>query len=127
MCIYLTKLGKPEMAEPLTQYTCNHNNICAFTFTETGKPEMAELLTQYTCNHSNACVYTFTETGKPEMAEPLTQYTYGIKDMFAVFFYLLICIVVHAVIQEYILDVSIQLKKQLWASTPTIHTSECST
>ncbi|XP_067665421.1 translocating chain-associated membrane protein 1-like 1 [Haliotis asinina] len=31
-------------------------------------------------------------------------YTYGTKDMFAVFFYFLICIVIHAVIQEYILD-----------------------
>ncbi|KAL5013825.1 hypothetical protein ScPMuIL_008095 [Solemya velum] len=31
-------------------------------------------------------------------------YTYGMKDVFAVFFYVLICIVVHAVIQEYILD-----------------------
>jgi len=33
-------------------------------------------------------------------------YTYGIKDMFAVFFYGLICIVFHAVFQEYIFDVS---------------------
>lgn len=34
----------------------------------------------------------------------------GMKDLFCVFFYLLICIVVHAVIQEYILDVSLQVK-----------------
>ena len=32
-------------------------------------------------------------------------YTYGLKDLFTIFFYVLICIVVHAVIQEYILDV----------------------
>ena len=38
----------------------------------------------------------------------VTLYTYGLKDMFAVFFYLLICIVIHAVIQEYILDVSLK-------------------
>jgi len=31
-------------------------------------------------------------------------YSYGVKDLFAVFFYTLICIVIHAVIQEYILD-----------------------
>jgi translocating chain-associated membrane protein 1 len=31
-------------------------------------------------------------------------YTYGVKDLFAVFFYALICIVIHAVIQEYIFD-----------------------
>lgn len=34
-------------------------------------------------------------------------YTYGAKDAFNIFFYLLICIVIHAVIQEYVLDVSV--------------------
>lgn len=34
------------------------------------------------------------------------RYTYGWKDACAVFFYFLICIVMHAIIQEYILDVS---------------------
>ena len=33
-------------------------------------------------------------------------YTSGLKDLCAVFFYTLIAVVVHAVIQEYILDVS---------------------
>ena len=33
-------------------------------------------------------------------------YTNGLRDLAAVFFYFLICIVIHAVIQEYILDVS---------------------
>ena len=32
-------------------------------------------------------------------------YNYGIKDLFAIFFYGLICIVFHAVFQEYIFDV----------------------
>lgn len=36
--------------------------------------------------------------------DTLTLYSYGFKDLFTVFFYLLICVVVHAVIQEYILD-----------------------
>ncbi|XP_014672061.1 PREDICTED: translocating chain-associated membrane protein 1-like [Priapulus caudatus] len=31
-------------------------------------------------------------------------YTYGVKDLCAIFFYFLICIVMHAVIQEYVLD-----------------------
>lgn len=31
-------------------------------------------------------------------------YTYGAKDLLAVFFYMLICVVIHAVIQDYILD-----------------------
>jgi len=35
-------------------------------------------------------------------------FSYGWKDACAIFFYLLICIVMHAIIQEYILDVSIQ-------------------
>lgn len=34
-------------------------------------------------------------------------YTTGLKDLCAVFFYTLIGVVVHAVIQEYILDVSL--------------------
>ncbi|KAK3611558.1 hypothetical protein CHS0354_018074 [Potamilus streckersoni] len=33
-----------------------------------------------------------------------TYYTYGLKDLFNVFFYSLICIVLHAVVQEYVLD-----------------------
>jgi len=33
-----------------------------------------------------------------------TQYTYGLKDLALVFFYYLICIVMHAVVQEYLLD-----------------------
>lgn len=37
-------------------------------------------------------------------------YTTGLKDLCAVFFYTLIGVVVHAVIQEYILDVSLFLK-----------------
>jgi translocating chain-associated membrane protein 1 len=34
----------------------------------------------------------------------VTYYSYGIRDIFTIFFYTLICIVVHAVVQEYILD-----------------------
>ena len=37
----------------------------------------------------------------------MTLYTVGRKDVFSMFFYLLICIVIHAVVQEYVLDVSI--------------------
>ena len=36
-------------------------------------------------------------------------YTTGLKDLCAVFFYTLIGVVVHAVIQEYILDVSLKI------------------
>ncbi|PVD32561.1 hypothetical protein C0Q70_08002 [Pomacea canaliculata] len=36
--------------------------------------------------------------------EEVTLYTWGKKDVFSVFFYFLICIIVHAVIQEYVLD-----------------------
>ncbi|XP_054268771.1 translocating chain-associated membrane protein 1 isoform X2 [Macrosteles quadrilineatus] len=34
----------------------------------------------------------------------VTRFTYGYKDICAVFFYFLICIVMHAIIQEYVLD-----------------------
>lgn len=36
----------------------------------------------------------------------LTFYEYGLKDVFSTFFYFLIAVVIHAVIQEYVLDVS---------------------
>lgn len=41
-----------------------------------------------------------------ERAEPVNLYQYGPKDMATVFFYLLIAVILHALIQEYILDVS---------------------
>ena len=34
-------------------------------------------------------------------------YESGYKDYFAIYFYTLICIIMHAVLQEYVLDVSI--------------------
>jgi len=37
----------------------------------------------------------------------LQGYGTGLKDLFAIFFYFLICIICHAIIQEYVLDVSI--------------------
>jgi hypothetical protein len=46
-----------------------------------------------------------TEAGEIPLYSP------GIKDWAAVFFYSLICIVIHAIIQEYALDVSIQPEK----------------
>jgi len=48
---------------------------------------------------------TMNETEVPEDHPPeASLYTYGTMDVFAVFFYFLICIIIHAVIQEYILD-----------------------
>lgn len=47
----------------------------------------------------------FSETEEPYEGPSL--FTYGSKDVFGVFFYFLICVVVHAVIQEYGLDVSV--------------------
>lgn len=44
--------------------------------------------------------------GDSASTDSITRYTYGWKDFCAVFFYFLICIVMHAIIQEYILDVS---------------------
>lgn len=36
----------------------------------------------------------------------LQTYGTGLKDLCAIFFYFLICIIFHAIIQEYVLDVS---------------------
>merc|ERR1739838_1203639 len=41
---------------------------------------------------------------QPGVFQDVTFYTAGLKDIPAVFFYLLISIVMHAVIQEYLLD-----------------------
>ena len=54
-----------------------------------------------------------------EGAEPthpsdlLYMYTYGLRDIFSVFFYCLIAIVLHAILQEYVLDVSISYMKMV--------------
>lgn len=47
------------------------------------------------------CVCFFTD----EKSEPANLYQYGPKDVATVFFYLLIAVILHALIQEYILDV----------------------
>ncbi len=39
-------------------------------------------------------------------------YQYGPKDVATVFFYLLIAVILHALIQEYILDVSTSISQQ---------------
>lgn len=51
-----------------------------------------------------------------EKSEPVNLYQYGPKDVATVFFYLLIAVILHALIQEYILDVS----TCVWN-----HSSEC--
>lgn len=43
--------------------------------------------------------------------ESVNLYEYGPKDVATVFFYLLIAVILHALIQEYILDVSTSLTK----------------
>lgn len=45
-----------------------------------------------------------------DKSEPVNLYQYGPKDVATVFFYLLIAVILHALIQEYILDVSIHLQ-----------------
>lgn len=47
-----------------------------------------------------ALQHNVTEAGEIPLYSP------GVKDWAAVFFYSLICIVIHAIIQEYALDVS---------------------
>ncbi|KAG8227842.1 hypothetical protein J437_LFUL008486 [Ladona fulva] len=50
-------------------------------------------------------VHHNVSSGPEEVArDPSVYYTYGWKDLGPVFFYFLICIVMHAIIQEYVLD-----------------------
>jgi len=41
-----------------------------------------------------------------QSAETISLYHYGIKDLATIFFYMLVAIIIHAIIQEYVLDVS---------------------
>lgn len=62
------------------------------------------------------------DTAASEALEVI-RYTYGWKDACAVFFYFLICIVMHAIIQEYVLDVS-QNMLNILVSTVTKYISQ---
>ncbi|KAJ7413733.1 Translocating chain-associated membrane protein 1-like 1 [Willisornis vidua] len=46
---------------------------------------------------------TFPAT-EEQSAETITLYHYGIKDLATIFFYMLVAIIIHAIIQEYVLD-----------------------
>ncbi|GAA6086672.1 translocating chain-associated membrane protein 1-like 1-like isoform X1, partial [Tachysurus ichikawai] len=49
--------------------------------------------------------YNVTQTpAADEKAELVNVYQYGHKDIATVFFYLLIAVILHALIQEYVLD-----------------------
>ena len=52
------------------------------------------------------CLFVFLVSLADEKSEPVNLYQYGPKDVATVFFYLLIAVILHALIQEYILDVS---------------------
>ena len=46
-------------------------------------------------------IVPFTDPGR------VIEYSYGMKDACAVFFYAMICIIVHQIIQEYVIDVGV--------------------
>ncbi|XP_029447307.1 translocating chain-associated membrane protein 1 [Rhinatrema bivittatum] len=48
--------------------------------------------------------YNVTIPATEETADPITFYHHGIKDLATAFFYMLVAIILHAVIQEYVLD-----------------------
>ncbi|XP_075682257.1 translocating chain-associated membrane protein 1 [Rhinoderma darwinii] len=48
--------------------------------------------------------YNVTIPVEGVLTEPVSLYHYGIKDVSTVFFYMLVAIILHAVIQEYVLD-----------------------
>jgi len=53
--------------------------------------------------NNNVCV---SLSAADERSDPVNLYQYGPKDVTTVFFYLLIAVILHALIQEYVLDVS---------------------
>lgn len=55
-----------------------------------------------------------------EKIESVNLYEYGPKDVATVFFYLLVAVILHALIQEYILDVSTSLTKSFNHSIPSL-------
>jgi len=63
------------------------------------------------CTHTYSWFQTCLFLTETELAEDdeVFYYTYGLKDFFTTIFYVLISIVVHAVIQEYVLDVSVEM------------------
>lgn len=54
------------------------------------------------------CVCPVVWPSEEQATESAFLYYYGIKDLATVFFYMLVAIIIHAIIQEYVLDVSIQ-------------------
>lgn len=59
------------------------------------------------------CVCPFWPS-EEQATESASLYSYGFKDLATVFFYMLVAIIIHAIIQEYVLDVSIQSQKSLF-------------
>ena len=56
------------------------------------------------------CVSPFWPS-EEQATESASLYSYGFKDLATVFFYMLVAIIIHAIIQEYVLDVSMQSQK----------------
>lgn len=61
------------------------------------------------------CVIIFL--GGPEETA-VNYFHYGLKDVATVFFYMLVAIIMHAIIQEYVLDVSLRSCFLLCMSKP---------
>lgn len=62
------------------------------------------LVSAYECAEVHGVV--LLDSDAEDKPEPVNLYKYGPKDIATVFFYLLIAIILHALIQEYVLDVS---------------------
>lgn len=68
----------------------------------------APLASTFIAPKHNITDLDLASSGKMPLGLP-TLYTYGYKDMCLVFFYTITVVIFHAVIQEYILDVILQL------------------
>jgi translocating chain-associated membrane protein 1 len=70
----------------------------------------------FSYSHVYFCVYVCVSfwPSEEQATESASLYHYGIKDLATVLFYMLVAIIIHAIIQEYVLDVSIQSQKSLF-------------
>ena len=52
------------------------------------------------------CVFVLSGVSEGPEETAVNHFHHGIKDLATVFFYMLVAIILHAIIQEYVLDVS---------------------
>lgn len=75
------------------------------TMEDRSQLERYPLMNSYKIFFSPCTVHRCPPSGPDETA--VNYFHHGIKDVATVFFYMLVAIIMHAIIQEYVLDVSV--------------------